>query len=279
MNFIISFITIFTLLSGPVLASFLTALTMRQAKLTKASEPRSQCDHCGHRLTWFEMIPVFSFLWQRGKCRYCGHKINWKIWLMEVLGLMIYALLAWFFWSSFQTQPFSLESSVLVLGMYAFVTTLFYLSIFDLLTYSLPARATTLLLAEGLLVNCIVLVTRLLDPSAFMGVQLGNLDNLLLGVVGYFFFFIIIKFTKQKAMGVGDMYIACACGLMLGWPLAISWFYMMLFSATAFGLILAARRKKLHNLLLPLVPFMLFGYVIAITWGADIFRILFPRPL
>jgi leader peptidase (prepilin peptidase)/N-methyltransferase len=269
---------LFITLSGPVLASFFGASVMRSANLTKAKGERSMCDHCGHRLQWFELIPIFSFIVLRGKCRYCGKPIGRKLWLTEVFGLVLYGLLALSFWSFVSMQEaVNLEAVVGIIISYVFLSTLFYLAIYDLLTYSLPTNITLLLIAEAVVANGAVLISRLFSPGLFPDLHLGYIDNLLLGLVGYVLFWVIIKLTKQKAMGLGDMYLACACGLILGWPNSASWFYVMLFSATAAGLTMALLKSKVKNLLLPLVPFMTFGFVAAILWGDKIFQFLFPR--
>ncbi|WP_373739994.1 prepilin peptidase, partial [Jeotgalibaca porci] len=40
------------------------------------SQTRSYCDTCERTLTWKELIPVFSFVIQKGKCRKCHEKIS-----------------------------------------------------------------------------------------------------------------------------------------------------------------------------------------------------------
>ncbi len=278
MTFGLYFGLLFITLSGPVLASFFTATTQRTANLTKANGHRSECDHCGHSLRWFELIPIVSFLLVRGKCRYCGKPISIKLFMTEVVGLFMYAALALAFWHMVSDQGGINLAVILATAIgYVFLSTLAYLAIYDLFTYSLPTNVTVLLLGEALIANGAILVVRLLSPGSFSSIHLGNLDNLALGIVGYALFYVIIKVSKQKAMGVGDMYLACACGLMLGWPLSISWFYVMLFSATGVGLLLALMKKRMKNLLLPLVPFMTFGYVVASVWGDRLFQLLFPR--
>ena len=43
---------------------------------SKGDAARSACTHCGHTLSVFDLVPIFSWLFQRGKCRYCGADIS-----------------------------------------------------------------------------------------------------------------------------------------------------------------------------------------------------------
>src|SRR5699024_2353905 len=37
---------------------------------------RSECVHCKSELSWFELIPIFSYVLQKGKCRHCHTSIS-----------------------------------------------------------------------------------------------------------------------------------------------------------------------------------------------------------
>ena len=44
---------------------------------------RSQCDHCGEKLKWYNLFPVFSYLFQNGKSTCCDKRINFKYLALE----------------------------------------------------------------------------------------------------------------------------------------------------------------------------------------------------
>ncbi len=91
-------ISVFLFIIGAVCGSFVGAMTWRmhynseidQKKSTKKKKKlswvngRSQCEHCGHQLAWYDLLPIVSWLWLRGKCRYCGKKIGWSALALEV---------------------------------------------------------------------------------------------------------------------------------------------------------------------------------------------------
>ncbi|MDO8429924.1 MAG: prepilin peptidase [bacterium] len=58
---------------------------------------RSHCPQCGKTLNWYELVPVFSFLIQKGKCRSCGEKISWQYPLVELASGFIFLLPLYFY--------------------------------------------------------------------------------------------------------------------------------------------------------------------------------------
>lgn len=60
------------LIIGTIIGSFLYATFCRiQVGQTCLTPARSYCDHCRHQLSWFDLIPIISYLVLRGHCRNC----------------------------------------------------------------------------------------------------------------------------------------------------------------------------------------------------------------
>ena len=57
-------------------------------------EGRSKCLSCGHKLDWSELIPVISFLWQKGQCKHCQAKISWQYPVVKVVTALIFLVVA-----------------------------------------------------------------------------------------------------------------------------------------------------------------------------------------
>ena len=55
---------------------------------------RSRCPYCGKILKWYELIPVVSFIIQKGKCRACDHKLFLQYPIVELATGIIFTLLA-----------------------------------------------------------------------------------------------------------------------------------------------------------------------------------------
>lgn len=260
-------------ITGPVWASFFCAKVMREAGITAVNDTRSACDNCGHTLGVFDLIPIISFVALRGKCRYCSTRISWKIFAVELLGLVLFSLLA-IGSVQFGVKNPALANLIYLVSGYIILCCLLYLSIYDAFTYSIPTQGVQLTLGVTLLINGLMLIGKLTGVINFE-ISWGNLDNLLAGLGFGLFFQAIIILTKQKGMGIGDVFVAVIIGLSLGWPQVISAFYVLIISAAFVGIIISGYRKKFRGSVLPLVPFMSFGFVVAYIWGLPIFNFLF----
>ena len=69
-------ITLIFFIYGLIFGSFFNVVGLRVPKGSLFSQTRSYCDTCERTLTWKELIPVFSFVIQKGKCRKCHEKIS-----------------------------------------------------------------------------------------------------------------------------------------------------------------------------------------------------------
>lgn len=70
---------------GLVLGSFATMLAYRLPRGISIISPPSHCPHCKARLTPRDLIPVFSWLINKGNCRHCGHKIGTRYLMIEII--------------------------------------------------------------------------------------------------------------------------------------------------------------------------------------------------
>lgn len=59
--------------------------------------PPSHCPHCLHRLAWYEILPVLSYLCLRGRCSYCGVRISLQYTLVELLSGSVAGVIVWRF--------------------------------------------------------------------------------------------------------------------------------------------------------------------------------------
>ena len=104
--------------------------------------PRSRCPSCGHQITWYENIPVLSYLFLRGKCSACSAGISVRYPLVELVtgGLFLYCGLRW-----------NLSPTALV--WCAFSAVLVALTLIDWDTTLLPDDITLPLLWGGLIAS------------------------------------------------------------------------------------------------------------------------------
>ena len=104
---------IFIFLIGITFGSFFTLSIYRIPLRQDITHTRSYCPNCNHKLSFGDMIPVFSYIFLGGKCRYCGNKIRVRYLLLEILSGIAFVLFA-----------FSTKLNIYTLN----VTTLVYLA-------------------------------------------------------------------------------------------------------------------------------------------------------
>lgn len=76
---------VFAFIFGSVIGSFLNVVILRTPLHQSIITEPSHCFSCGHRLAWYDMFPVFSWIFLRGKCRYCGAKVSPRYMIFEAL--------------------------------------------------------------------------------------------------------------------------------------------------------------------------------------------------
>lgn len=160
------------------------------------SRPRSRCPSCGHAITWYENIPVLSWLWLRGRCSACKAPISLRYPFVEILTGVLFAAVGWRFGATPTTLLWC-----------AFVAVLVALAGIDWDTTFLPDNLTLPLLWAGLVASALGWTIAL--PDAVWGATAGYLS---LWAVYWLF-----KLTTGKeGMGFGDFKLLAALGAWLG---------------------------------------------------------------
>lgn len=81
------------LILGLLIGSFLNVVIYRAPREMTFCKGRSMCLSCNHQLMWYDLIPLFSYLFLRGKCRYCKEKISVQYPLVESITGIVFALI------------------------------------------------------------------------------------------------------------------------------------------------------------------------------------------
>ena len=84
------FYYIMIFIMGTVFGSFFTLAVYRIPLKKDITHERSFCPTCNHKLGFWDMIPVLSYIAFRGKCRYCGEKIRIRYLILEVLSGLVF---------------------------------------------------------------------------------------------------------------------------------------------------------------------------------------------
>jgi leader peptidase (prepilin peptidase)/N-methyltransferase len=85
--------TLLIVIYGLIIGSFLNFLIYRIPRGESIAWPGSHCPACGHPLSWYDNIPLFSYMVLRGKCRYCGTGISAVYPLVEASNALLYLIM------------------------------------------------------------------------------------------------------------------------------------------------------------------------------------------
>ena len=213
------------------------------------STPRSRCPSCGHRIAWYENIPVLSYLWLRGRCSSCKTVISPRYPLIELFTALLFAAVGW----RFGPQP----TSLLWCG---FVAVLVALSAIDWDTTYLFDDLTVPLLWAGLVASAMGWTLPL--PQALWGAVAGYLSLLIVARV-----FEFVTRREEEAMGSGDFKLLAALGAWLGWQMLIP----LVLAASLVGALVGIGMKLTQGLregqYIPFGPFLAGGAVLVMLAG------------
>lgn len=220
-------VNIFFIAFGLLIGSFLNVVIYRIPREQSVVKPRSTCPSCGHKISWYENIPVISYLILKGGCRECRTKISIRYPLIEILiGLIAFWLI-----------PKDLTYTNLIHFIFYFSIACIFVCHFliDLEFQILPDKINLYFLAITL-------------PYVFFFYPLPHW--LIGGIVGFMGPFLVTylfyKLRGQIGLGGGDIKIFGILGLILG-PAGILktiFFSCMLGSIVGILLILSKRMGK-----------------------------------
>lgn len=211
---------------------------------------RSHCPHCKTPLSWFENIPLFSWLALRGKCRHCKAPISSQYPIVELLTAVLAVASVWRFGFGWQGFGAALLSCYLVA-----------LSGIDLRTRLLPDQLTLPLMWLGLI---------------------GSLDNLympakpaLLGAIaGYVSLWLVWWLFKQitgkEGMGRGDFKLLAALGAWVGLSGVLPIILLSSVVGAVIGSVWLAMKGRDRATPIPFGPYLAIAGWIVFFWGQQI---------
>ncbi|MDX1694598.1 MAG: A24 family peptidase [Ketobacteraceae bacterium] len=217
------------------------------------STPASTCPACGHRIRWYENIPLASWLWLKGKCSSCRAPISPRYPLVELATGLLSAFVAWKLGVSWET------AAILV-----FTWALICLTMIDFDTQLLPDQITLPLLWLGLILNLNGMFTSL--ESAVIGAVAGYLS---LWSIYWIFKFV----TGKEGMGFGDFKLLAAMGAWMGWEVLPLIIILSSFVGAAIGISIIVIRGRDKNIPIAFGPYLAIAGWIAFFWGDTIMRL------
>ncbi|MGH7196150.1 MAG: prepilin peptidase [Candidatus Saccharimonadales bacterium] len=256
------YVVVFLFLSGLAAGSFAGAFAWRLHKGRDFVRERSECEHCHHKLSTIDLIPVVGWVLLRGKCRYCKKPVSWQYPVMELLlGLLF--VTSYLFW------PLGFEAwqaiALFVLWL-VYIALLAALVVYDLKWMLLPDKIVLPLIALGFM-------DAALRTSLAQGgiVELAN--HIVLGVASLAgVYWLLYMVSKGRWVGFGDVKLSVFIGAVLGWQKSL--LVLMLANLIGFLIIVPGllSGKLTRTSRIPFGPFLIAAFFIAGLWGDEIIR-------
>lgn len=244
---------------GAMIGSFANVVIYRLPLALNLVAPRSHCTQCKTPITWFENIPIISFLFLRGRCRYCGISIGWIHPLIElVVGLLAVACVIRF-GVTFDAVFF-----------FTLLTSLSIASMIDLEHRIIPDSISI----GGTLIAFLVAVIHqwagkywyISAVNSFLGIVIGG--GFLWAIAwGY------EKLTGREGMGFGDVKLVALFGAISGWQGALVSIFIGSLLGSVIGLFLILVQKKTRRTAIPFGPFLCFGFFLVVLDMLNIIHI------
>jgi leader peptidase (prepilin peptidase)/N-methyltransferase len=231
---------------GLAVGSFLNVCIYRLPRRESLAWPASHCPQCNRTLSWYENIPVASWMALRGKCRTCGASIGMTYPIVELVTAAVFGAGYW------------IEGPTLLLAVrLLFACAMIVLFVIDLRHKILPNVITVPGLAAGLAFSFF------LPPgwlASILGALLGG-GVLFAFAEGYY------RLRGVEGLGMGDVKMLAMIGAFLGWQLALVTLVLASFSGSLLGVGLIATGRGRAQSKLPFGTFLAVGALIAAFWG------------
>jgi leader peptidase (prepilin peptidase) / N-methyltransferase len=281
-------------LAGLAFGSFLNVCLSRWPAGESVVKPRSHCRACGRTLSWWENVPLLSWLALRGRCRTCGSGISWRYPLVEFAVGVLWGTIVWQALSNVVIQPvstssqivvsysprFLLEHFLMIFGKMALTWILVGLAGLDAERLWLPDIATLGALVLGVAVT-FLRGDFLLPIGSRETSPLENLLGIALALILAAGVVLLIRWIywlvrRREGIGLGDAKLMAMLAAWLGLPGALLSFAIGVVLGACVALIFlaipAARRGSETWALtkLPLGTFLCIGGIISSLWGGQI---------
>ena len=264
--YILVLILIFLL--GTIIGSFLNVVIYRFNTGKSIVRGGSMCMTCSHKLRWYELIPIFSFLIQSGRCRKCASAISHQYPIVEFITGVVFVLIVM---NLLPILFFAPNLFITLIILFAFIfSLLIVISFYDIRHKIIPDTLVYIFI----LVAFISLFINYSITGPFFA--LPSLTRIIAGPLFALPFALIWLLSRGRLMGLGDAKII----LGIGWifipvqSFAILTLAFWIGSITSIIILLLSKKKVGMKTEIPFAPFLVFASFIVFFFNLDIFSLI-----
>ncbi len=252
---------IFIFILGTIIGSFLNVVIYRLGTGVSVARGRSMCFSCGKTLKWYELIPVASFLLQRGKCRTCKSKISWQYPIVEIVTGLLF-LFTWMLGVQMAEVFF----------LWVIMAILIVIAVYDLRHKIIPNSFVYAFIALSVL----LLIWK-------QGFQVFTMWDFYAGPILFLPFAGLWAVSRGAWMGFGDAKLAWGIGWFLGLYAGVSAIILSFWIGAVWGLSLIAlshtqqlfgkRKRFTMKSEIPFGPFLIIGTLLVFFFNINVFSL------
>lgn len=236
---------------GLIFGSYFNVLGLRIPRKESVTFSRSHCENCNHVLKWYELIPILSFIFQKGRCSKCRTKLSMLYPFTELTTGLLFLV-------SYHSFGFSLD---LVISL-TLVSTFIIVLVSDLTYLIIPDQFIIIPSIIIIIVNTIA-----------KGITY-SLIQILYGLLAFSLMYLIMilgnKLFKKESLGGADIKLMFLVGVTLDPMLMIVVIFLASVIALPVSLFLLIKNKE-H--VIPFGPFIMIGLLIVYFTKLNIIEI------
>ncbi len=245
------FIIIFSLAFGAIVGSFLNVVILRLPQEGGSIVfPASHCPRCKTPLSWYENIPIISYIFLRGKCKHCNNNISLQYPVVELLMALL---------SGAVFYKFGL--SITACGYFLFCAALVVIIWIDIHHQIIPDIISLPGIFVGFFFSFVN--SQVTWQSSLIGLLVG-------GGILYSIALLYFVLRKQEGMGGGDIKLLAMIGAFLGWQSLLFVIFFSSLTGTIVGLTAMAKQKKGGATRIPFGPFLSVAALFFLFFNAQI---------
>lgn len=240
----------FVFLFGAAIGSFLNVCIYRLPSNESIIFPPSHCRTCATPLSWYDNLPLLSYLARRGQCRFCGTPFAFRYFLVELLTAVLAVALVYRF-----------GLTVTAFGYFVFSAALIVITFIDLDHQLIPDVISLPGVVTGVLFSLVSPTLTVVD--SLIGLAAGT-GMLLIVAWSYY------ALTGNEGMGGGDVKLLAMIGAFLGWR-SIPFTLLVASSVGSIvGVAIMIRSQSDSKLAIPFGPFLSLGALCYLFFGKEL---------
>lgn len=273
---------------GLAFGSFLNVITLRYSPERGFYHKqhymgRSRCLHCHKILSWYELVPLASYMIQLGRCRVCQSRLTVQYPIVEFLSGLLFLFV-----------PLVIKNFLVFMGpnylwywaLASFIWIIVFLFllaafIIDVRHYVIPNSVNL-----TIFIISIIWVGISLSGGGFGDIYQASFlkqffaifpnfssivaNHIFGGIIAALFFLAILVFSKGRAMGMGDVKLIGALGLLFGWPDIVPIMLLSFIIGAAISVVLIILGNKKMTDKVPFGPFIVIATSVIFFFGAGL---------